>query len=31
VPTKLSPDQVPSAQRYVSTSTRDFVACSIRV
>lgn len=31
VPTKLSPDQVPSAQRYLSPSTRDFVACSIRV
>jgi exopolysaccharide biosynthesis protein len=29
-PTKLTPDEVPSAQRYLTSSTRDFVACSVR-
>lgn len=29
-PTKLTPDEVPSAGRYLTTSTRDFVACSVR-
>jgi hypothetical protein len=29
-PTKLSADEVPSAERYLTSSTRDFVACSVR-
>jgi hypothetical protein len=29
-PTKLTADEVPSSQRYLSSSTRDFVACSVR-
>lgn len=29
-PSKLTPDEVPSAARYLTSSTRDFVACSIR-
>jgi hypothetical protein len=29
-PTKLTPDEVPSSQRYLTSSTRDFVACSVR-
>ena len=29
-PTKLTPDEAPSGQRYLTSSTRDFVACSVR-
>jgi hypothetical protein len=29
-PTKLTPDEVPSPERYLTSSTRDFVACSVR-